>query len=88
MIFSGFDGTLESFVYIRLGAVPDVRCSECEIVEQAQIFANRLGLRILDGAAAERLGGFTAVMLTGRTDDYRAVIDSAGRVLCMFKVKR
>jgi len=88
MIFSGFDGTLESFVYIRLGAVPDVRCTESEIVERAQIFADRLGLRIIEGSAADRLGGFTAVMLTGRTDDYRAVLDSAGRVLCMLKVKR
>ena len=88
MIFSGFDGKLESLVYIRLGAAPSVRCTEHELVERAQAFANRLGLHILEGRAADRLGGFTAVMLSGRTEDYRAVLDGAGRVWCMFKVKR
>ena len=88
MIFSGFDGKLESLVYIRLGAAPDVRCTESEIVERAQAFADRLGLRIIEGTAADRLGDFTSVLLTGRTEDYRAVLDGAGRVWCMFKVKR
>ena len=88
VIFSGFDGRLESFVYIRLGDTPDVRCTEAELVERAQTFAGRLGLRITEGRAADRLGGFTAVELDSRTDTYRAVLDAAGRVWGMFKVKR
>ncbi len=89
LTFSAFDGSLESFVYIRLGTVPKVRCSEAELVERAVRFAgDSLGLKITDGLAAERMGDFTAVELRGSVCDYRAVLDAHGRVWSMAKVKR
>ena len=44
--------------------------------------------KIRGGEMADRIGGFTAVKLYGTVDEYRAVLDSHGRVWCMAKVKR
>lgn len=90
MRFSAFDGSLESFVYIRLGDAPDVVCNDAELLERASEFAGerlRLGA-VTEAALTDSLGGFRAVSLVCRAGEYRAVLDPWGRVWSMAKVKR
>ncbi len=90
MVFSSFDGSLESFVYIRLGETPEASCSDAELVERSERFADdklRLG-KVTSVNKVDQLGGFSVMELNCKKGDYRAVLDHWGRVWSMVKVKR
>ncbi len=90
LVFSSFDGSLESFVYVRLGAPSKMECTENEQIERLEGFAeNKLKLgRVREIKCCDRLGGFSLYELSCKRGDYRAVIDGSGRVWSMIKVKR
>ncbi|MBQ8551216.1 MAG: hypothetical protein IJ428_00215 [Clostridia bacterium] len=90
MTFSAADGSLESFVYIRLGDAPSTVRSRSERLSAALDFfnLNRRRGKGTDASIAGELCGFMLADITAGEETYRAAVDKYGRVWSLMKVKR
>lgn len=89
MTFSAEDGSLESFVFIRLGDTPTIELNDSERLGAALDFF--LLNRRRKGAEAKISGelcGFLIADITAGDELYRTAVDKYGRVWSLVKVKR
>ncbi len=90
MSFSGADGSLEGFVYIRVGDAPSNNISEADRLSAALEFykSTRRGA---GGASVDNGGevcGFTLCEITDGEERWHITVDAHGRVWSLTKVKR
>lgn len=90
MSFDSQTGSLEAFVFLRIGAVSDSALSEDELVETAREFycANRRRDGGVEAKIETEICGFSAVDITDGSELWRVCIDSHGQVWSLVKVKR
>ncbi len=90
MSFSGADGSLDGFVYIRVGNAPSEILNEAERLSAALEFY-RLTRRAFGGASVDCAGevcGFTLCEITHGEELWHITVDAHGRVWSLTKVKR
>ncbi len=90
MTFSGNDGSLEAFVFIRVGNALGSAVSEEEAISSALEFYKSTrrtsgGAKVVDSSWA---CGFTVCDIADGEEYWRATVDSSGRVWSLMKVKR
>lgn len=90
MSFSSSDGSLEGFVYIRVGDNPSSSVSEEERLSAALAFYNstRHGANSSDAKAVAETCGFTLCEIVDGDAVWHAAVDTHGRVWSLTKVKR
>lgn len=90
MTFSGDDGSLEAFVFIRVGDKPNSSVNEEEAVSTALEFykSTRRGSNGAKVVANSQACGFTVCEIADGEEYWRATVDNYGRVWSLMKVKR
>ncbi len=88
--FSANDGSLERFIYIRVGSEPQVTASETETLENAKNFYSqtRSGSKSFDCEIAGKICGYTLIKITDGGNEFECTCDSYGRIWSFVKVKR
>lgn len=90
MSFSGADGSLEHFVYIRIGDAPSNIINEDERLSTALEFYKSTR-RNAGGASVtnvDEVGGFTSCEVSDGEEFWHITVDKYGRVWTLTKVKR
>ena len=90
MTFSGTDGSLEAFVFIRVGDKPNAAVSEQEVISAALEFykSTRRTSGGASVAAHSKECGFIVCEIVDSGEYWRATVDDYGRVWSLMKVKR
>lgn len=90
MTFSGADGSLEAFVFIRVGNKSGTAVSEEEAISTALEFykSTRRGSGKAKVIANSVACGFTVCDIVDGEEYWRATVDGSGRVWSLLKVKR
>lgn len=90
MSFSGADGSLEGFVYIRVGNAPSDILSEAERLSAALEFYKSTR-RTAGGASVKNASeacGFTLCEISDGEENWHITVDAHGRIWSLTKVKR
>ena len=90
MSFSSTDGSLDGFVYIRIGSKPSVSASEGEQLAAALDFyrSTHRGAPAAEVNAVGSTCGFAVCEIADGGERWQVTIDSHGRVWSLVKVKR
>ncbi len=90
MSFSGADGSLEGFVYIRVGDAPGNNISEADRLSVALEFykSTRRGVGGASVGNGGEVCGFTLCEITDGEERWHITVDAHGRVWSLTKVKR
>lgn len=90
MSFDSETGSLDAFVFLRLGAVPDETLSADARLSAAKEFycTNRRRGEEVEATVNGELCGFTAVDIADGDERFRVCVDSHGRIWSLVKVKR
>ena len=90
MDFDAQTGSLDRFVFLRLGAVPDKAVTDTELIDIAVDFycTNRRCRRDISAVLNMETNGFSAVDITDKDEHWRLCLDGHGRVWSLTKVKR
>ncbi len=90
MSFSASDGSIEEFVYIRLGDYAAEKLTQDERIERAKSFFSEMR-RISPDVSAESVGQmseFLLIKLEDGEEAWQASVDEYGRIWTLIKVKR
>jgi len=90
MSFDSNTGSLEAFVFLRIGSAPDTVMNEDELLDAASDFykANRRRNGNISVRKVNEMCGFLCAEVTDGDDVYRVNVDSHGRIWSLIKVKR
>ena len=90
MSFSASDGSMEEFIYIRVGNYKGEKLTDDERIENAKRFFTdmRRMSAVADAEPFRRMSGFLLVKLVDGEEAWQASVDEYGRIWTLIKVKR